>query len=507
MTILSNSGKSERRNNIFVYLFCILSAGLFLTICSRSSFLYPMNDWCDVQMYFTVGKSVFNGRVLYRDIYEQKGLIVSVIYGLAYLISDSTLIGGYIIEILSLSFLSYLGYKTAKLFDCGKCSILIVPLIPAITVMSCYSFMQGGSSDEIMMPFVYLPLYFLIKSYKTHKSIIPCGKDTYIIGVCAGLILWCKYNSLAISLAYVVGITVFAIVKKQGKEWLSAAGIFLLGVVTVTVPVLIYFAANHALGDMFTAYFYNNIFHYQSGDNSIGFKIALALVALIDFARYNIVAALFIITGFTYFFAEVRKGKTAFGLTGLFMYVMVTYSIYGLGRFFSYYTVSSLPLAIPGICILLSFMNGKLKKETKQALISAASVVTCLVLTGLSYFISDNTFFMKYKKEDLWQYQFAAIINQSEDKTVLSPSFLDEGIYTLTDTFPQQKFYCTFNVDSDEMRDEINSNLENGTTKYLVVHDETDPLYDKNYTMIAHVLFFYEHEDVPMDFYLYERNW
>ena len=44
-----------------------------LLICSKNSPLYPMNDWVDVNCFFTVGRGITHGLVSYRDLYDQKG--------------------------------------------------------------------------------------------------------------------------------------------------------------------------------------------------------------------------------------------------------------------------------------------------------------------------------------------------------------------------------------------------------------------------------------------------
>ena len=54
-------------------LYCFALAALFLLIGSKSSPLYPMNDWVDVNCFFTMGKSLLAGKVPYVDLYEQKG--------------------------------------------------------------------------------------------------------------------------------------------------------------------------------------------------------------------------------------------------------------------------------------------------------------------------------------------------------------------------------------------------------------------------------------------------
>ena len=64
---------ANRSGQILFFLFAALAAVLSLTVCTKSSFLYPLNDWVDVHCYFTVGRGILHGMVPYRDLYEQKG--------------------------------------------------------------------------------------------------------------------------------------------------------------------------------------------------------------------------------------------------------------------------------------------------------------------------------------------------------------------------------------------------------------------------------------------------
>ena len=50
------------------FLFAGQAAFSVLAVCSKSSFLYPMNDWVDVNCYFTVGRGILRGLVPYRDV-------------------------------------------------------------------------------------------------------------------------------------------------------------------------------------------------------------------------------------------------------------------------------------------------------------------------------------------------------------------------------------------------------------------------------------------------------
>ena len=64
---------TEKKSNIRYLLFTI-SAALLLMLASRSSFLYIFNNWDDANSYFSVGKALFNGKMPYRDVFDQKGM-------------------------------------------------------------------------------------------------------------------------------------------------------------------------------------------------------------------------------------------------------------------------------------------------------------------------------------------------------------------------------------------------------------------------------------------------
>ena len=79
-------------------LFSFLVSTLFLLVCTKSSPLYPMNDWVDVHCFFTMGKSILNGIVPYAELYEQKGPVLYFMYAIAALISDRSFIGVFLLE-------------------------------------------------------------------------------------------------------------------------------------------------------------------------------------------------------------------------------------------------------------------------------------------------------------------------------------------------------------------------------------------------------------------------
>ena len=67
-------------------LWCLAAAALLLAVCSKSSPLYPLNDWMDANIFYTAGKAMMNGQVLYRDVFDHKGPLLYLVYGVGWLL-------------------------------------------------------------------------------------------------------------------------------------------------------------------------------------------------------------------------------------------------------------------------------------------------------------------------------------------------------------------------------------------------------------------------------------
>ena len=52
---------------IFIFSF------LLMFFCTRSSPLYRFNGWCDINAYYTMGKGLFNGKIIYKELFDHKG--------------------------------------------------------------------------------------------------------------------------------------------------------------------------------------------------------------------------------------------------------------------------------------------------------------------------------------------------------------------------------------------------------------------------------------------------
>lgn len=69
------------------------------------------------------------------------------------------------------------------------------------------------------------------------------------------------------------------------------------------------------------------------------------------------------------------------------------------------------------------------------------------------------------------QYQLAETITASKDTTLLNYGVLDVGLYTVTGTIPDTKYFCHFNLDLQEMKDEQERYIQQATDNFVITID------------------------------------
>ena len=113
------------------------------------------------------------------------------------------------------------------------------------------------------MPLLLAGLYCILKALCEKQPVGPGW--AFATGVMAGCVLWTKYSMLGFYLPWGI-LMLFATLRWGGKKQAVQNCLAILaGFFLATLPWLVYFGVNGALGDWFTAYFYNNIFLYSSG--------------------------------------------------------------------------------------------------------------------------------------------------------------------------------------------------------------------------------------------------
>ena len=191
------------------------------------------------------------------------------------------------------------------------------------------------------------------------------------------------------------------------------------------------------------------------------------------------------------------------------IFCIVSYATTGIFIFFgSAYYYYSFTLATFSFLILYvgcEILDMLLKKRNQIQHTLPAIVASAFLCLTLSYFLSDNTYLLQYKKEDMPQYKFAEIIRSADDTTMLNYRFLDGGFYFAAEYIPKNKYICFTNLPLKAIEDEQNRIVENAEVNFVITrNDKLEDYFDTTrYSLIAKETFFLE--DAYYDYYLYQR--
>ena len=251
---------------VFEKAVLLLSSFAVMLFVTCSSPLYAFNYWDDANCYMTLGRGILHGLAPYRDLYEQKGPLLYIVHAVTALISQDSFFGVWLLEIGMAVVFSFFVWKTVKLCTSPlKHAVLIMPAVIAfIYTIGMMDF--GDSSEELCFPLLTVIVYLVLRDSKKEEDRLPSVKSAFIIGILTAALFWVKYTFLGPVIGICILMIIWTVKPRAWKKLFADIGMFLAGFAVLTLPIIIYLAASGALGDMYTAYFYNNIFFYSDKD-------------------------------------------------------------------------------------------------------------------------------------------------------------------------------------------------------------------------------------------------
>lgn len=456
-------------------VFIVITAVLTISVCSKSSPLYPLNDWVDANTYLTIGRAMLRGAVPYRDLYEQKGPLLYFLHAAAAAVSDSSFFGVFLLEIAACALFLLISYRILCNY-CERRPIAVIPLISMI-VYSSGAFCHGDSAEELCLPLLACSACTIFGSF---RSKIPLtDKQMFCSGALAAAVFWIKFSLMGFYAAFFMAAVFLSFETKNRGKLLRGLSFAVLGGAAVTAPIVLYFAVHRSLPELFDVYFADNLFRY-GGSGSVTANLLDGLKFTCIFLR---IPAAVICSGAAALL--LRKNFREF-LLFVFIFSVTFALIFGGHLSYRYYP---LPLAVfVPIAAATLIGNAKLTRfPIAECIVSAAvCVLFCL-------WRSPNVYLMKYDKNDLPQYKFAEIMAAEHSHTLLNYGFIDGGFYLASGTVPELKYFCRNNMNIPEMIRAQDYYAENQMADFIVMRS-SKPVPEnapKGYTLVSTAEFSY----------------
>lgn len=512
MTELCNGEKKQKGFDWREFIYLLTAAGVILLFASRSSFLYPCNDWNDANSYFSVGKALFHGKVPYRDVFDQKGMYLYFFYGLAYLVSHTTFKGVFFLEwVLAAADLFGIS-RILQLYVKKSTALMLSPLALAVSFVS-QSFYWGGSAEEMCLPFLiwglYLSLYYFKREYPDR---VMKGRTLFVAGILAGMTANIKFTVLGFFFAWMMCIAFATLARGDFFGAVRACLIFLGGMAVTFLPWIIYFTVNHALYYWYWGYIFINVFAYSNlnGDGpGLGERIYTLAKLLYWVILKNLCYFVLVIPGVL--FELISKGKDGkhrflpkFHIAALCSFLFL--GIYVGGSELPYYALPLSIFAVFGLALFgkgIEWLGGRCHLKVR-----ALPVMGCVLSLGLSagilYAGSMNTPFMKVKREDHFLYRLKEEMSCRENTTLLNIGCLDAGLYTVCDIVPSCQWFQTQTVIMDTVLGEQERYIREGQTDYVIARDDYPDAIWERYVLAARED--WEQDGMIFTYYLFEKK-
>lgn len=491
-----------KKKNFIIYVLIFMLGTIFITLMSKNSFLFKFNDWWDANAFMTVGKGIWQGIVPYRDLFEQKGPYLYLIYAFASLISNKTFLGVYLFELIAMFVNLIFIRKIIKLYYDEEKYCFLGMIIYCFASFFVFTFGHGGSAEEFSIPFMLISLYYYIVFLKNKSDEKIDKKMLLINGIMAGIVFWIKYSLLGFWLIFAATMCLTPLFKKNIKDAIVNGIIFIFGMVIASIPCLIYFGINKSIGNLFDIYLLVNMTSYARKVSFLE-KIWNMLSILLGNIFGNIPYLLLILIPIIALYKnDIIKGKSTAKI-----WITIAFLFTGIGAFiggtsYFYYGYILTPFVILGILYIIYIVD-KRKMNFKNYHLSILTVILLVILV----LTSDNTQYMNWKKEDYAQYIFADIIEKSDEKTLLNYYGLDFGLYTTSGITPNYYFFMRNNIPNENY-----PKLRKGQRKYIksddrpkfVIAKKEYNLLKEYYDIVAIKKQKYEKRYIT--YYLYQRK-
>jgi hypothetical protein len=437
----------------------------------------------------TSAKLMMSGKVLYRDFFEQKGLFIYVLYILALHVIPDSFHGVYLFEVVASYFFYLYSYKSLRLvFDKNN----KINFIATVTGCTCAYFsvsMWGGSEiEEFALPLLAYAIYQVIKFLKTGESI--SRRAYFIIGIHMALLFWSKYLIVSFYLACLIFMMRHYIKNKQYKDMRNMLIYCATSFLIISAGVVIYFAANNALYDMWDVYFYTNIFDYNN-DLPIEGNYILSYILRIISILVNFDPAYYLFFFIYIWFICNMRGirKKIFSKLDLdvcnflvFTFIFMFALVFMKCNLWHYYLM---PLCVYnpfGLAFMMSLVYKNVRsyynlKENTVMLIFYNAGIIFLIACLFSY--SVYGFNKRVRKSDLAQYKIANAMSLSEGVSFLMIDWLDDGYYFAADYIPDIYYPMLTNARMDEINQCYDNMIKKHEIDYVV--------YKENHNMLDSV--------------------
>lgn len=205
----------------------------------------------DSAVFKLLGLAILRGKILYVDIFDNKGPVLYLINALGqYFIPGRA--GIFLLQILGMTSSLYFGFRTVRLIANPWLSFISI----LMTLFICIPLIQEGNQCEewtayLLTPVLYLALKQADSVQLSNQSLWRKYRDGILMGLFVSLAFFIRPNdALAIGVGGTFGCIALMIAHGHWRESLRFSILWIVGFAIVSIPIVLWFAMKGVLPDL-----------------------------------------------------------------------------------------------------------------------------------------------------------------------------------------------------------------------------------------------------------------
>lgn len=361
LIVFTDKKKKIDNKELLIYLSFIIVAFIFL-LNSPLHIWRGSNIGTDSSVFKTVALMMQNGFMPYLNTFDHKGPLIYIYNYLGNLISSYR--GVWVFEFVSLWITLYYLYKIARL----KCDRVVSYIVTLLSLSLLFKFFEyGNMTEEYALPFITCSLYIFL-DYIINKKVN--NERLIICGLSCGAVLLLRPNMVGTWFVFCLVILIDCIKNKKFSELMKFIVYFVIGLLIILVPVIVWLVVNGAFVEFWNAYIvFNGIYSKTvvTEDTTMFINIWRSLFDFIN--NYVILAAFIIII------MSIKKDRK--NIIYLIYMIISLLLICLSGRKYLHYMIVFIPIITYPFSVLFEWFD---KKNNKNYYVKIAKNIVIIYL-------------------------------------------------------------------------------------------------------------------------------
>lgn len=492
--------KVDDEKNTMVYLFLLVYSVFSKLFHSLASPIFPINTFqVDNCAFYTLGKGILEGKVLYKDLIDNKMPYAYFINALANIFGKNHF-GLYMVEVIFLFVSLVFTYKLLKVLLQNNYFAIIGTVLFSLLLNDV--FLNDGMSklECYEIPFIMISIYLSCKFFIEYNGEKFSLKYSFVSGLIVGLCVMINAKSIFNFAPLYLAIIVRLLIDKKTIDCIKVICFGLLGVVLVIMPYAIYVLVTDSIKDAYYAIFILP-FEYIMKDGSIFYNTNNIFESVVKYISFY--QSFFIFVTIAFIIVLVFEKNVFVKIMYIVSVLLTIWYTVKPNNPFKYYLMMFIPYLIPIYVFVAKFLI-KLFEKNHLKISNILKIVLTICCIFVAAVINFPLGYNDIKKQYPAYVHIYTMIKDSvdkkfndlSDKKILALGYIPE-VYVALDVVPKFPYYivmCNSYVGAKKFVDKHYEYVKNAEPDIIItntkdsfysftkeIKDNTMKALDENY--------------------------